>query len=93
MVVHEAARPETRDAQTLRIGHPAGVIETETEVVPEGNGLAVRRATLGRTARRIMDGHIYVPQSYLQGKDHTLILCSLIYNVLKIWMVRSPIQS
>lgn len=60
-VVHEAARPETRDARTLRIGHPAGVIETETEVVPEGNGLAVRRATLGRTARRIMEGYVFVP--------------------------------
>jgi methylitaconate Delta-isomerase len=60
-VVHECARGETRDRRTLRIGHPAGVIETETEVVPEGNGLAVRRATLGRTARRIMEGYVFVP--------------------------------
>ena len=46
----------------MRIGHPAGVIETETQVEIKGNDYAVKRATLGRTARRIMEGQVYLPE-------------------------------
>jgi len=60
-IVHEAARPETRDAVEVRIGHPAGAIVTESVVELEGNDYRVRRATVGRTARRIMEGTVYVP--------------------------------
>jgi 2-methylaconitate cis-trans-isomerase PrpF len=60
-IVHEAARPETRDRVEVRIGHPAGVIETESIVELAGNAYEVRRATVGRTARRIMEGTVYVP--------------------------------
>jgi len=59
-------RPEARDRAEIRIGHPAGVIDTESEVVLDGAGRnhGVRRATLGRTARRILDGTVY-----LDGED------------------------
>ncbi len=60
-IVHEACRPETRDGIEVRFGHPAGVIETEAQVTLEGNDYVVNRATLGRTARRIMEGQVYVP--------------------------------
>jgi 2-methylaconitate cis-trans-isomerase PrpF len=60
-VVHEAARAETRDSDRVRIGHPAGVIETLTRVERVGDEFVVRRATLGRTARRIMEGYVFVP--------------------------------
>jgi 2-methylaconitate cis-trans-isomerase PrpF len=60
-VVHEAARSETRDGDLVRIGHPAGVIETLTRVERVGGEYVVRRATLGRTARRIMEGYVFVP--------------------------------
>ena len=58
-IVHEACR--RTNASTVRIGHPAGVIETESEVSPEGAGYTVSRATLGRTARRIMEGTVFLP--------------------------------
>jgi methylitaconate Delta-isomerase len=62
-LVHEVTRPQTRQADTVRIGHPAGVIETETQVEKnEASGYIVRRATLGRTARRIMEGYVFVPE-------------------------------
>src|SRR5918997_1596639 len=52
-VVYEATRPEARTAlrnrREVRIGHPAGVIETETELEPIDSGYAVRRATVSRT--------------------------------------------
>ena len=58
-IVHQLARPSNQ--MTLRIGHPAGVIETETVVESNKGVLSVRRATLGRTARRIMEGTVFVP--------------------------------
>ncbi|MFO1108109.1 MAG: PrpF domain-containing protein [Bradyrhizobium sp.] len=60
-LVHEASRMQTRNAVTVRIGHPAGVIETETKLSHTPKGWTVQRATLGRTARRIMEGYVFVP--------------------------------
>jgi len=61
-LVHEVSRLQTRDASTVRIGHPAGVIETETRLDRVPGGWTVQRATLGRTARRIMEGYVFVPE-------------------------------
>jgi len=65
-LVHEAAClgsewADRRNAKDVRIGHPAGVIETETEITLHGNAIAVHRATLGRTARRLMEGYAFLP--------------------------------
>lgn len=60
-VVHVAARGSPTES-TVRIGHPAGVIEVETEVQSSDSGPILRRASVGRTARRIMEGYIYVPE-------------------------------
>jgi len=60
-VVHEATRPDTETRDQVRIGHPAGVIETLAQVEWVGGEYTVRRATLGRTARRIMEGYVFVP--------------------------------
>ncbi|MGD2148690.1 MAG: PrpF domain-containing protein, partial [Anaerolineae bacterium] len=65
-LVYEAARPESRDNRLTRIGHPAGVIEVEA-VVDSDNGVRLQRASLGRTARRIMEGYVFVPWSTLEG--------------------------
>jgi 2-methylaconitate cis-trans-isomerase PrpF len=56
-LVHEVTRPHNR--ASIRIGHPAGVIETESEIAADGT---VTRATLGRTARRILEGTVFVPE-------------------------------
>jgi hypothetical protein len=58
-LVAEATRADAASRIELRIGHPAGVIETESEV-GTGREHDVRRATLGRTARRILDGTVYL---------------------------------
>ena len=66
-VVYEVTRVEARTAlrnrREVRIGHPAGVIETETELESLEGRFAVRRATVGRTARRIMEGYVFVPDT------------------------------
>jgi hypothetical protein len=59
-IVHQAARPESRGRSLARIGHPAGVIESEV-VVRLDEGVHLSRASMGRTARRIMEGYVFVP--------------------------------
>lgn len=44
----------------VRIGHPAGVIDIEVEVEETTQGVEIKRAAFGRTARRIMDGYSYI---------------------------------
>ena len=65
-LVHQAARPVPAGNIECRIGHPGGVITTEVVVALAGNAYTVERATLGRTARRIMDGAVYVPDATFQ---------------------------
>jgi methylitaconate Delta-isomerase len=71
-VVHEMTRPETLENPVVRIGHPAGVVGTETRVELKGNDYVVRRATLGRTARRIMEGYVYPAAIADSGAAHKM---------------------
>ncbi len=57
-VVHDVLTEATLASDTLRIGHPCGVMEVEVAVGKTGDGYVVRRAAYGRTARRIMEGYI-----------------------------------
>lgn len=59
-IVFEAARPESRTRSLTRIGHPAGVITVEADV-RVNDGIGLLRASVGRTARRIMEGYTFVP--------------------------------
>jgi 2-methylaconitate cis-trans-isomerase PrpF len=52
----------SRTGHVVRIGHPSGVIDVEAEVDVSDSGLILRRASVGRTARRIMEGYIFVPE-------------------------------
>jgi 2-methylaconitate cis-trans-isomerase PrpF len=60
-LVYEVARPESRERIMTLIGHPAGVIDVEAAVDLSGNSPALVRACVGRTARRIMEGYVFVP--------------------------------
>jgi 2-methylaconitate cis-trans-isomerase PrpF len=62
-IVYEAARPESRDRALTLIGHPAGVIDIEATVELEGREPRLVRASVGRTARRLMEGYVLVPWS------------------------------
>ena len=57
-IVQQAARPS--NGLNLRIGHPAGIIDTESVIATQNGQRIVKRATLGRTARRILDGTVYL---------------------------------
>ncbi len=64
-LVHEAVRPEACGRSLLLIGHPSGVIDIEAEVQSGPEGLRLTRASIGRTARRIMEGYALIPWSTL----------------------------
>ena len=49
--------PHIDEIETIRIGHPAGVIP----VVAAVEGTEVKKAALVRTARRLMEGYALVP--------------------------------
>ena len=65
-VVHEVSQAST--AERLRLGHPAGIMEIGAKVAQRGAIWHAESVTTQRTARRIMEGAILVPQRYLEGK-------------------------
>jgi len=44
----------------VRIGHPAGIIKVEVKVEQKEGEFIVERAAIGRTARQIMTGYVYI---------------------------------
>ena len=70
-VVNQVIGAEDVRADTLRIGHPMGVMRVNVTVEPANVAGGVRFATLGfsRTARRIMDGTVYVPRERLASAE------------------------
>lgn len=67
-VVAEAVRPAARERGLVRIGHGAGVIEIGMKVEQTADGPRAISASAFRTARRIMQGWVYVPERYLRGE-------------------------
>jgi len=65
-VVNDVARSESMDRKEVRIGHPAGIISPKVDVREKGNQFTIKQAAVGRTARRIMEGYVYVRKSLLR---------------------------
>ena len=59
-------RPSSQPA-TLRLEHPSGMIEVVVEYSSD-NGFTPTAAGLVRTARKIADGHVYIPAKIWSGR-------------------------
>jgi 2-methylaconitate cis-trans-isomerase PrpF len=59
-VVWDALSPKARENGTLRIGHPSGVVLVEAYAHNENGAPRFDKLGIYRTARRIMDGIVYV---------------------------------
>lgn len=59
-VVNQVAKFRSDD-KVVVLGHPCGIVEVGAEIGEENGVITVKRATYGRTARRLMDGYAYVP--------------------------------
>lgn len=66
-LVHEVCRSRAEHGPAVRIGHPAGVITIEASVEVAEDGYRLVQASLGRTARRLMEGYVFVPWSALRS--------------------------
>jgi 2-methylaconitate cis-trans-isomerase PrpF len=51
------------NAGGIRLGHPGGIIPVDAQVEKTGGSYEYKEAILFRTARRLMEGYIYVPKS------------------------------
>jgi 2-methylaconitate cis-trans-isomerase PrpF len=66
-IPNQMAGATPSEAGVVRIGHPSGVIPVEVEVEVAGHDRPVlRRAAIARTARRLLDGTVYVPAALAQ---------------------------
>ncbi len=52
---------QTKQPVTLDVEHPTGFFTVEMETANGPKGLEIRRSALLRTARKLMDGHVFVP--------------------------------
>ena len=59
-VVNEVLSEQAKKSGVVRIGHPAGILAVEAQVDASANGFELRKAALYRTARRIMEGYVYL---------------------------------
>lgn len=61
-VVREVVSSQSRETGTVRLGHPSGCIELTGSVTREGNGWRAGSVSSTRTARRLLEGYILVPE-------------------------------
>lgn len=59
-VVNKVASERAKKTGIVRFGHPRGIIEAYIEVKKNGTEYVVEKANMGRTARRLADGLVYV---------------------------------
>jgi 2-methylaconitate cis-trans-isomerase PrpF len=62
-IVGEVLRETARTRSTINIGHPSGTFPAEAEAETVDGQVKIKRLRVFRTARRIMDGHVYVRKS------------------------------
>lgn len=60
-IAHAVANPESASRDEFRIGHPSGVLQVTAACEQRGDGWLVREAGVFRTARRLFDGRVLMP--------------------------------
>lgn len=69
-VVSEVLGQSARQGKVVRLGHPSGILEFEIEITRDNDGNpGLEKAAVARTARRIMDGFVYVPREVFWPED------------------------
>ena len=67
-VVYHATGRSSSMERAIVIGHPSGQMDVKVEARKEGNRVHVISCTIGRTARKIMEGRVYIPKKVYQLK-------------------------
>lgn len=79
--------------RTIAVLHPAGRIEVEIEIEGTGDAARVQRAALLRTARKIMQGELHLPDYVFPRSDQGDPMKSLIAPVLAAGLAVSAPQA
>ena len=66
-VARNLVRPGDFSTGVVRIEHPSGAIEVDLQVTGQGDAMDVTRAALLRTARRIFEGNVLVPERHFSS--------------------------
>ena len=67
-IVNELLSEQAKKAGVVRIGHPSGVIEVQVDVQKEAGEFKLKKAIVYRTARRILEGYVYL-KPWTLGED------------------------
>lgn len=59
-VAHDAAAGSLAGKDRVRIGHPSGILTMYPQLARSEDGVAIQGIAVQRTARRIMDGTVYI---------------------------------
>ena len=65
-VVNKVASNKAKETGIVRFGHPRGIVEIIVEINKTGSGFEIKKAVIGRTARRILDGYVYINKSIFE---------------------------
>jgi 2-methylaconitate cis-trans-isomerase PrpF len=65
-VAFDLLKENSRGKDSLRIGHPGGMIDIGAVIDIQGDRCAYKEAVIGRTARRLMEGYVLVPETYFK---------------------------
>jgi len=65
-LVHNVCATRAFEKKVVRFGHPAGSISIEVEVEKQDGRFHLKKAAVGRTSKRIMEGFAYVPESLFE---------------------------
>lgn len=65
-IAHQLAKPDTANPRTIWIEHPSGQVDVLLKTTGEGKSMDVVAGTL-RTARPIMKGSVFVPETAFRG--------------------------
>lgn len=66
-LVHGVTHPTAARTGMVRIGHPSGISQYLISIRKSDRGFELERAAVTGTARRIMDGRVYIPQRVFDG--------------------------
>jgi 2-methylaconitate cis-trans-isomerase PrpF len=63
-VAYDLLEADAHRKDLLRIGHPGGVVDIGAIIDIDGDHCAYQEAVIGRTARRLLEGHVLVPEAH-----------------------------
>ena len=65
-IVHEMLTKDSLEKMEVRLGHPGGVIPVGVKMLKRGISHTYEEAVVNRTARRLMDGYVHVPERHFK---------------------------